>query len=310
MSFSSDLARRVELGLGSTASRDEMQALVGGFAGATVFFVHSGRGQDSANIAGQSWNEPFATLDYAIGRTTASRGDVILVCPGHAETTTAIAADVAGIRIIGLGSGRNKPAFTATTAATDLINVSAANVLLRNVRLVGAASGCTALLDIGAADFVGENLVFEHGAAPLDAVTVPASSHRFQLIDCQWRGTAAGPDKCVKIEGKVDDWAIVRPRADYGGSSGLDDAFLFSSFKMKGYRIEQPVVIGFDTLVIDINSSVAAVGDGLMFGARCVASTGITIANANDVGGMAAADNMYTDAVTARGFVIPTATPD
>lgn len=272
------------------------------------FYVDSTTGSD--NYDGQSPNTPKATLDAAIGLCTAAKGDIIYVMPGHAETTTAIAADVAGIQIIGLGKGRNKPALTATTASTDLINVSAANIRIANIRLVGAASGCTALLDIAGADFEGEGLVFEHGAAPLKAVTITAAGTRWALIDCIWRGTAAGPDYGIFIEGKVDDWRLIRPRANYAGSTGLDDAFLSSSFKMKGYVIENPVVVGFDALVIDINSSVAAVGDGVMFGARCVSSGAVTIANVNDVGGMAAADNMYTDAVTARGFVVPTATPD
>lgn len=310
MTFSTDLLRRAEMGLASTDAASELQGLVAGFMGAKVFFVHAGEGEDTNLRSGQSWSKPFASLDFAIGKCTASKGDVIVLRPGHAETTTAIAADVAGIRIVGLGKGRNRPALTATTASTDLLNVSAANVSISNVRFVGAASGCTALLDIGAADFTGDNLVFEHGAAPLMAVTVLAAAHRFQLVDCQWRGTAAGPDCSIDIEGKVNDWAVVRPRADYSGSSGLDLAFLRSSFIMKGYRIESPVVVSFDVLVIDINSSSAAVGDGLMTDARCVGSGALTIANVNDVGGMAAINCQYTDSVAADGTAIPAATAD
>jgi hypothetical protein len=196
-----------------------------------------------------------------------------------------------------------------------LINVSAANVHISNLRLVGAASLCTALLDLSAADFEGIGIRFEHGAAPLMAVTVGTGASRFRLVDCEWYGTAAGPDCCIDIEtgdsGTVpSDWAVIRPRANYGASAGLDLAFLRSVKKMTGYRIEDPIVISFDALVVDINSSSAAVGDGIMSGARCVATAAVTIANVNDVGGCAMADNMYTDAVTARGFVVPAATPD
>lgn len=308
MTMSSELRRRSELALASTNSADELQGLLGGGLGAKVFFVDSVTGSNGYD--GLSWNAAFATLDYAFSQCTANKGDIIYVRPGHSETTTLIGADVAGVRVIGLGRGRNKPVFTATTAASDLLSVSAASIHIENVRLVGAASGCTALLDIGAADFSGVGLVLEHGAAPLDAVTVVASAHRFQLVDCHWRGTAAGPDKCVKIEGKVNDWSIIRPRADYSGSAGLDDAFLFASFVMKGYEIVDPIIVSFDALVIDINSSSAAVGDGLMTGARCVGSGALTIANVNDVGGMAGIDNQYTDSVTADGTFIPAATAD
>jgi hypothetical protein len=75
----------------------------------------------------------------------------------------------------------------------------------------------------------------------------------------------------------VDDWKLInRPRADYGGSSGLDTAFLQSSFKMKGYEIIDPIIVGFDVVSIDINSSSAAVGDGVCIGGGSVASAGIT----------------------------------
>jgi hypothetical protein len=55
-----------------------------------------------------TFNAPFGTIDYAIGQCTAGRGDVIFVKPGHAETISAagsIACDVAGVAIVGLGSG-------------------------------------------------------------------------------------------------------------------------------------------------------------------------------------------------------------
>lgn len=272
-----------------------------------VFFVHS---SGSNGNSGKTPGQPFATVDYAVSQCSASQGDLVIVMPGHAETTTAVGLDVAGVSVIGLGYGRNRPALTATTAASDLVSVSAANCSLQNVRLAGAASGCTALLDLGAADFYGYNLVLEHGAAPTTAVTVPASSHRFVLEDCRWRGTAAGPAIGISIEGKVDDWRLIRPRADYGGSSGLDTAFLSSSFKMKGYEIIDPVIVGFDALVVDINSSSAAVGDGVMIGGGSVASAGITIANAHDVGGLTIINHWVADAVTNHGLQVPNATPN
>jgi hypothetical protein len=271
------------------------------------YYVDSVTG--SSAYSGDNPNTPKATLAQAVALCTADKDDIIYVMPKHVETTTALSIDKAGIRIIGLGYGRNKPALTATTAATDLLGVAAANVYVENIRLVGAASGCTALLNLGAADFYGKGLVFEHGAAPLMAVTVVAASHRFVLEDCQWRGTAAGPDCAIDIEGKVDDWKVIRPRADYGGSSGLDLAFLRSSFAMKGYEIIDPVIVGFDTVSIDINSSSAAVGDGVCFGGTSVASAGITVANANDAGGCVFINHLVGDAVGATGLRWPNATP-
>jgi len=118
--------------------------------GTVYFLCNATNAGGSDGNSGLTPQQPLATLAAAIAKCTASKGDQVIVMPGHAETTTAIPLNIAGVAVIGLGFGRNRPAFTATTAATDLINVSAANCSLMNVRLVGAASGVTALLDIGA----------------------------------------------------------------------------------------------------------------------------------------------------------------
>lgn len=83
-------------------------------------------------------NRFAATIDAAIGYTTANKGDAILVAPGHTETlsaASAIALDVAGVSIIGLGQGADIPTLTfSDTAATFAI--SAASCSLKNIKLV------------------------------------------------------------------------------------------------------------------------------------------------------------------------------
>lgn len=78
---------------------------------------------------------PFASLDYAIGQCTANNGDTIYLLPGHTSTISAagsVTCDVAGINIIGLGTGSLRPTFTwSATASTWL--VTAANVLIKNI---------------------------------------------------------------------------------------------------------------------------------------------------------------------------------
>ena len=74
----------------------------------SVFFVDSNTG--SNGNSGADKDHPFADIDYAIGRCTASKGDIIFVMPGHSETAaTQITCDVAGVSIIGLGRGGNNP---------------------------------------------------------------------------------------------------------------------------------------------------------------------------------------------------------
>lgn len=99
----------------------------------TVQLPNQKQGSDSNK---GSFNEPFATIDYAVGRCLAGRGDIIMVKPGHAETVSAaagIALDVDGIAIIGLGIGSSRPTVTLDTANTATVTVAANNVSVKNI---------------------------------------------------------------------------------------------------------------------------------------------------------------------------------
>lgn len=109
-----------------------------------VFFVCSVTGTDAAGYGGNP-DTPLATLGYAIGLCTASKGDRIYLMPGHAENLTAatsVNCNVAGIEIIGLGNGVFVPTFS-TTAAAGSITVGAANVAIRNIKLLANFTGGT-----------------------------------------------------------------------------------------------------------------------------------------------------------------------
>lgn len=121
-----------------------------GWTTGNVFFVDSGIGADLGS-QGTTATEPLATLDYAIGRCTASNGDVIIVMPGHAETITSstyLRLDVAGITIIGLGNGSNRPTFTLTATATPLLTISAANQKISNLAFYCATAGTSYLKNL------------------------------------------------------------------------------------------------------------------------------------------------------------------
>jgi hypothetical protein len=117
------------------------------------FFVSSGTGANGASYI-NSPKKPFATIDYAIGKCTANKGDVIVVMPGHAETLStagAITADVAGVTIVGLGSGTFRP--TLTLSATDAtILVSAANVTFTNLRIATGVAELVTAFSVSGSD--------------------------------------------------------------------------------------------------------------------------------------------------------------
>lgn len=79
----------------------------------------------------------YATLNGALGECRSGKSDVVVVLPGHAENISA--ADqmsnlVAGTKIVGIGDGNERGAFTWTAAAsTFLLDVN--NVTLENLIL-------------------------------------------------------------------------------------------------------------------------------------------------------------------------------
>lgn len=238
----------------------------------STFYVSSATGTDAAGY-GTTPNSPTATLDYAIGLCTANKGDVIVLLPGHAETTTAIALDVAGVRIVGLGFGASRPTLTSTAAATDLINVTAANCRIENVRLVGAASNCTALIDLSTAadDFACIGCELVQAATPLIGVTI--NGDRFLFRGCKFRGSADGPDYVFSLETKAHDWVI--EDCTFHFPSGLDNGLIKSVAACAGYVVNRIQVVGLDTLFINFSSSSAGPPDGLISNAEVMMSAAV-----------------------------------
>jgi hypothetical protein len=116
-----------------------------------VFWVHSGTGTDGAGY-GRNPGAPVATIDYAVGLCEASKGDVIYVMPGHNEGlgNAQIAVDVAGVSIVGLGSGLLVPRIDFDHANAS-IDISANGVTLKNLRLLPSITTIAIGIDVNAA---------------------------------------------------------------------------------------------------------------------------------------------------------------
>ncbi|HYE77546.1 MAG TPA: hypothetical protein VEI97_06145 [bacterium] len=167
-----------------------------------IFFVCSATaGATDASGYGLTPELPFATLDYAIGQCTASNSDFIYVLPGHAETHsasgTAIAFDVAGVTVIGVGEGADRPTFTFThTAATW--TVSAASVKLKNVLLYCDVDAVVSAITISGTDCTLEEIEWRDQTAKefLRGVLTTAAADRLRVLRCHYNG-ATGGDACV-----------------------------------------------------------------------------------------------------------------
>ena len=139
-----------------------------------VFWVNNSSVLAKGGVGGSNGNDgsyrrPFLTIDYAIGKCTASRGDVIYVMPGHSETVAAandIDFDVAGVTVIGLGFGSTQAQVRFTDAAAS-ITVDAADVTWVNLRLTAAVSDLLIAIDLnaGADGFSSINCLYDEETA-------------------------------------------------------------------------------------------------------------------------------------------------
>jgi hypothetical protein len=156
-----------------------------------------------------SFDDPFATLDYAIGKCVANRGDIIFVKPGHAETVssaTALNFDIAGVAIVGLGVGSKRPLLTFDTANTATIPVSADDFSVQNIRFVGNFLSIASVFTVAAAaNFAIEKCEFTDTSAILGflsvvTTTVAVTSDNLYFADnrrVSIATTSPGPDLVV-----------------------------------------------------------------------------------------------------------------
>lgn len=123
-----------------------------------------------------TFNSPFGTLNYAISQCVANRGDIIIIKPGHTETVssaTALNFNVAGVAIIGLGSGTNRPKFTLDTANTATIPVSAANMSIQNVQFFANFLSIAACFTVAtAAEFTVQGCYFRDTSSILNFLNI------------------------------------------------------------------------------------------------------------------------------------------
>jgi len=163
--------------------------------GGDVYWVDSGGLQNGDG----TFTRPYLTIDTAINNCTANNGDLIIVKPGHAETlatASAITADIAGVAIIGLGSGADRPTLTFSGTAATMV-ISAASVTVQNIITKPSIDSVVSPIVVSGADCW---LDIEHqdASAAIEAVAAiltTAGADRLH-VDLKYRGFIAG-NACV-----------------------------------------------------------------------------------------------------------------
>ncbi len=167
-----------------------------------VFLVDSVHG--NAAYSGTDAVHPLTTLALALAKCTAHHGDVIVLAPKHAEALAAVdTLNVAGVRIVGLGTGDERPALTVN-AVCDGISLEADDIVVENVRFPTPTAAATACINVAAARAVIRNCGFAQGANAVNAITVTAAGELPTIENCDVIVSADGPSAWIKFEGVVD----------------------------------------------------------------------------------------------------------
>lgn len=295
-----------------------------------AFWVGNGATILPGNVGGSDGNtgtyqRPFATLEYAFSKCAANVGDVIFIKPGHAESITSATAlnfDTAGVAVIGLGQGSNRPTFTFTTANTATIPVTANNMAVSNVRFVGNfLSIASAFTVAAAADFTIENCYFGDTSAILGfltAVTTTVTVNADNLYYARNRRvslatTTPGPD--VVIAGTMTGLRVLDNQSFHTTISNNvaalveHGALVMTAAEIRGnkvYSVNTDTATGALLVKTSATTGSGIVADNYMRALDIAAAIVIT-ANAVQYGEF---NNLYTGDTNASGFVLPAIATD
>lgn len=267
-----------------------------------------------------TFDSPFATLAYAISQCAANRGDIIAVKPGHAETissATALTLSIAGVAIIGLGIGTNRPTFTLDTATTSTINVSADNISLANVivsanyaDIVSAFTTTTAkyfTLDRVSVLSTALNMNFLH---VIDTDATTDNCKGLTVTKCEWFEPDAATLAFALVDGSNAGWNI-SDNVIINGAATADVAAMFTC--AAGKILTQAVV---QRNFVQITGNAASVA-GLWLTTNSTTHTGIMSHNnlkhldatteiwQTSDAGFGLFENRATAVTTAQGYLLP-----
>lgn len=180
----------------------------------SYFFVSSVTGSNGNN--GKTPSTPVATIDKAMSLCTADKGDVVVVMPGHVETITTAGGldlDVAGVTVVGIGTGSLMPYVKHDAAAAD-VDIDAANITIRNIKFVASFADVAISVDVNGKNCWLDGCQWEDEGANLnfvDYIHVGADgvADGLKVTGCKAVGNDAANDGFINAAGDLADLTFV-----------------------------------------------------------------------------------------------------
>ena len=222
-----------------------------------VFYVDSVTGSAAG---GTTWETAEATLALGYAKATANKGDIVFMAANHGETVAAaVALATAGVQVIGIGYGDDRPLITMT-AALSSFDIGAADNLFENIVFYSTTINTTIGIDVADAGdgFILRNCEFtDTGGFEFDScIDVKASADRVTIEGNRFIGGAAGTQAILNTAGVTDRMTVV-DNYIYGNYSA---AGIFSDDADTHVLVKDNIVSNLDTGAHAIEFSAAALG--------------------------------------------------
>lgn len=199
----------------------------------------------------------YTTLALAMASCVASRGDTIILCPGHTETITAAAGSgitVAGVTVVGLGNGSMVPTFTFTTSIAASFNITANNVRMQNVNFVCGIDAQTAMVNVSGADVVFFGCQFTTNSGTVGAVLgilTAATSDRLVVDTCRFLGPAVNSGTTTTAQLQYEGAVDIKVQNNYF-TGKMTQAILNTATVLRGLIFNNNFVVGTGTKAIAV----------------------------------------------------------
>lgn len=202
-----------------------------------------------------------ATLAGAQSAADTTKGDVIVVMPGHTESFTAAAAltlSKSGLYIIGLGTGALRPTFTWSTSTAAQVIISGANITIDNVNMNFAGiDAVVAAISVTGTDFALVNSTITTNTATAGCVLgilTAATAARLRIENNQFLGTAtnSGTTTTAQIKHEVGVDYVIRGNIFTGK---MTQAILNATAVLRGNIHSNLFVVATGTVAITMHAS-------------------------------------------------------
>lgn len=268
-----------------------------------------------------TFKAPFLTVDYAIGKCTASRGDIIFVMPGHNEGSATASAevfdlDVAGVAIIGLGQGSLRPTFDLDEATVS-IACDSANNIISNI-IVRASVTVTAVgIDLTATcnNLTLDKISFQEEAGlggadefvdVIQTFTTDAGNDGLVVNECDYLSSSIQNESFISLRSAMHGMTMTNNRIQMGKLDAMSVIGVVTAADIiTGLFVVNNKIVRLQTqdpLFFEgtSNSCTGMFADNYF--AHADIATAIPIPTGSAIGQH---NNLYSEAVDVSGFVLP-----